>query len=354
MAIRKIDKSEIDLNKIYGTKNDASNGTNVKRAAERYWGDNLELEYVEGSDVAMVKQNGIGIAYININDIKNVDKSKSNMASKEFEKDITFDADDYIKSNKKDSAPFEKVDVSDRSEDYKDHSTSNPTRNNSFEKVDVTNRTENFRNEDVTRKPGTNEPTYSASAPSKSEKPRPSYYYNPENRLNDVSTRLPNELAYYSHGKCGQLARETLETLGVVKPGYKANGIDYAKNLAKHPEAAGSGFTIKGYDMNGNQSATFDKILAENNGELSNLVISFNSKGHYRNSGQYGHVITVTDIKDGKVYLMDTSDTRGGKWSKGTTPIVMDMDEFRSTYIDCGNSVNYMTHIAKIGGNYKA
>ena len=171
--------------------------------------------------------------------------------------------------------------------------------------------------------------------------------YDVNDRLMDVSERLPNSSDFYSSGRCGVLARETLETLGVVRPGYKANGVDYARNLANHPEAAMDGYTINGYNPNGNQSQVFDDIINENNGELSNLVISFNSAGHYRKSGQYGHVITITDIKDGKVYLMDTYDTRGGKWTRGTTPIEMGIDEFKTTYIGGGNSINYITHIKK-------
>ena len=170
---------------------------------------------------------------------------------------------------------------------------------------------------------------------------------NATQRLDSLSKSLPNSASFYAGGRCGVLARETLETLGVIEKGFRANGVDYARNLAHHPEAAKQGYTIKGYEVNGNKEEVFDSILKENNGNLSNLVISFNSKGHYRKSGQFGHVITVTDIKDNKVYLMDTYDTRNNRWKRGTTPMTMDLEEFKSTYLYSGNSINYITHIKK-------
>ena len=167
-------------------------------------------------------------------------------------------------------------------------------------------------------------------------------------RLNNLQNNLPHDLQYYSHGRCGQLSREVLESLNVIQPGTNANGISYARNLANHPELAKEGYTIKGYEVNNNQREVFNQILQENNNNTENIVISFNSAGHYRNSGEYGHVITVTNVIGDQVYLIDTSNTKGGKWTKQTTPMIMDINEFSDTYLCDQNSVNYITHIPRI------
>ena len=68
MSIRKIEKSEIDFSKIYGNQQNAmeQNGNTVK-AKEEYWGDTDDLYFDE--ETGMVSEGGVGLGYINKNDL---------------------------------------------------------------------------------------------------------------------------------------------------------------------------------------------------------------------------------------------------------------------------------------------
>ena len=73
MSIRKISKQEIDFNKIYGSVNDAKNQTgNTVKAMEQYWGDTGDLYYDE--ETGKVIEDGVGLGYINVNDLLSIDK----------------------------------------------------------------------------------------------------------------------------------------------------------------------------------------------------------------------------------------------------------------------------------------
>ena len=72
--IRRITKNEINLDRIYKSKFDAINMSNAFKANRSYWKDNLILEYNEGSNVGIIYQDSIAIAYINIKELVPMDK----------------------------------------------------------------------------------------------------------------------------------------------------------------------------------------------------------------------------------------------------------------------------------------
>ena len=63
MAIQKIQKEDIDFNKVYGTRADAENRQNNVKVNEVYWGDNGDLFYDD--ETGMVSENGVGLGFIN-------------------------------------------------------------------------------------------------------------------------------------------------------------------------------------------------------------------------------------------------------------------------------------------------
>ena len=143
-------------------------------------------------------------------------------------------------------------------------------------------------------------------------------------------------------GKCGLLARTILEKMGLVIPdATKSHGIGYAKNLDKGGKCL-QGYETVGRAVNGNASQVFDELAK--GGKFEALAISFNSSGHYRHSGEYGHVIVVTgyDPATKKVYLIDNYDL---KWKKGTAKLEYNLATFKEQYFGGGNVVNYMTAI---------
>ena len=147
----------------------------------------------------------------------------------------------------------------------------------------------------------------------------------------------------YSHGECGRLARAQLENMGlVVANTSNANGKDYARNLATNAVMA-NGHQAIGYPSSqGTQESIFDSIVANGGGYASNLVFSFSPAGHYDGSG-YGHVVVVSEVKNGRVYLIDNNNLT---WSnKGTQKLDISIEEFKQHYLREGNSVNYITQI---------
>ena len=96
--IRKIQKSEINLNRIYNNKYDADNMSNALRANVKYWGDDLTLETTDDPNVGIVYQNGIGIAYVNLNELTPIEQSFQANEQQEKEKEtLTFDSSEYFK-----------------------------------------------------------------------------------------------------------------------------------------------------------------------------------------------------------------------------------------------------------------
>ena len=68
MAIRKIEKSEIDFNKVYGTKASAmAQDNNTVKVRQEYWGDTGDLYFDD--ETGMVSEDGVGIGFINKNDL---------------------------------------------------------------------------------------------------------------------------------------------------------------------------------------------------------------------------------------------------------------------------------------------
>lgn len=76
MAIRKIDKNEIDFSKIYSTSSDAINhGDNTVKVHDIYWGDNGELTFDE--ETGLVSENGVGLGFINRDDLLAVNTTEN-------------------------------------------------------------------------------------------------------------------------------------------------------------------------------------------------------------------------------------------------------------------------------------
>ena len=166
---------------------------------------------------------------------------------------------------------------------------------------------------------------------------------NPEENQDELFDSLDG--VDYSNSQCGKLARIQLENMGLVAPDTaNAHGKNFAYNLANGSAVINDGYTAKGYPSNAStQEQVFDQIVSENGGHANNIVLSFNSKGHYRKSGEYGHVIVVSEVKDGRVYLIDNNNT---SWSnKETQTLDLSVEEFKQHYLREGNEVNYMTQI---------
>lgn len=145
------------------------------------------------------------------------------------------------------------------------------------------------------------------------------------------------------HGECGRLARVQLELLGLAKPETSNSaGISYAKNLYFNRDTIlEDGYAAIGRIRNEDPGKTFDELINTN---FKAVAISFNSKGHYSGSGEFGHVIVVSGYNrlTNKVYVIDNYDA---KWNKGTTPSEYDLKDFKEFYFGGGNSINYMTAI---------
>ena len=69
MAIQKINRDDIDFNKVYGTKYDAENQQNSIKVNEVYWGDNGDL-FVD-DETGLVTENGVALGYLGKDSITN-------------------------------------------------------------------------------------------------------------------------------------------------------------------------------------------------------------------------------------------------------------------------------------------
>lgn len=75
MAIKKIEKSQIDFSKIYSSQKSAqADDGNYVKAHEEYWGDTGDLYFDD--ETGMVSEDGIGIGFINKKDLLNITKAQ--------------------------------------------------------------------------------------------------------------------------------------------------------------------------------------------------------------------------------------------------------------------------------------
>ena len=148
----------------------------------------------------------------------------------------------------------------------------------------------------------------------------------------------------YEHN-CGYLVSDQLALLGLTdrdKTKY-GSGKYYAKALASNDSTI-DGHTAVGYESNSStQRQVFEDIIAENNGSLSNLVISFNKGGSF--SSDHGHVMLINKIEDGRVYFIDDWKKYRNNSIKGYDATSLTIDEFEEQYLKSSNNSNYMTHI---------
>ena len=90
MSIRKIQKSEIDFNKIHGTSASAmSKDDNTIKAIEKYWGDTGDLYFDD--ETGLITEDGVGLGFINAEDlipIENISEEKE-LTSVPQEKDYS-------------------------------------------------------------------------------------------------------------------------------------------------------------------------------------------------------------------------------------------------------------------------
>ena len=144
-------------------------------------------------------------------------------------------------------------------------------------------------------------------------------------------------------GKCGRQAHDILVNMGVLDPSFTSHGIGFARNLCANPDVLINGHSVVPHEVNGsNQSQTFDQIIESQGGSTGPIAISFDSKGHYDGSGAYGHVVVVTGVSNGTVYVIDSSD-KG--WNSGTTKQEYSIAEFKEHYFGAGTQANYMAEI---------
>lgn len=166
---------------------------------------------------------------------------------------------------------------------------------------------------------------------------------NYEDELRNTYSSILNK--DYKH-QCGVLTRNQLELQGIVYEGVTGiEGKRYASNLFENrQDFLKDGYYAIGYSCDSsNQKSVFDNLVNENNGNLSNLVISFNTGGSF--PSDFGHVMLVSKISDGNVYFMDNFDSGWGVKTKNLN--VMPIEQFRDNYLKDANNANFMTQIRK-------
>ena len=76
MSIRKIQKSEIDFNKVYGNQKSAmAQDNNTVKVKQEYWGDTGDLYFDD--ETGMVSEDGVGIGFINEKDLLPIEEIKT-------------------------------------------------------------------------------------------------------------------------------------------------------------------------------------------------------------------------------------------------------------------------------------
>ncbi|SFB82308.1 hypothetical protein [Butyrivibrio sp. YAB3001] len=134
-------------------------------------------------------------------------------------------------------------------------------------------------------------------------------------------------------GKCSSFTYRQLKDRGIIdnEPGVPL-GKDYYDVYSKMTETS-TGYSVEAI---GGKNALSELIENHNGENLSNIVVSFNKDGKIFNSDA-GHVLMISEIRDGYIYFMDSSDTYWGALSgnaakKEGEMIKLTLEEFYKTF----------------------
>ena len=165
---------------------------------------------------------------------------------------------------------------------------------------------------------------------------------NIQNRYNNI----PNKKNGNYSGFCGQLTCDQLAAQGLINDSDRHSyGKDQAAYIA-NKGTTGTGHRAVGYAMSSSTSTdgyrqncqVFEKMIADNNGNADNIVISFGAwDGH-----PYGHVCLVSKISNGYVYLIDN--TRYTSDGNNRVATKLSISEFEDKYFHSFPAC-YMTQI---------
>ena len=394
MAIQKISKEDIDFSKIYSTKYDADNEQNNVKVNEIYWGDNGDLFFDD--ETGMISENGVTLGFTNKDSIKSIEEvapktsryngsysddndimkqgvstqTSGNVngtlyaedadiagsdaapiegidtveeAANEVEEEVKIDESATTNESNGEIATVDEVDMEEIVPESEESSSDNQEET-PIEEIETTTDTENEENSEVIESEEDNlEPETDGSE----EKINSIENSNSSAKeINDEVFASLNGKDYSAKsnngtGRCGAQAHDVLVNMGVLNSDYKSNGITFAGGISDDNLTAGHSAVSHSVNSS-NQNQVFDQIVSSNGGSTGPVVISFNSEGHYRNSGPYGHVVVVTGIDNGNVYVIDSSNKN---WTSGTTREVYNIDEFKEHYFGDGTEANSMTEI---------
>lgn len=150
-------------------------------------------------------------------------------------------------------------------------------------------------------------------------------------RLIAISTRKTYD------GFCGAFVFQQLKDQGILNGGVPVYGKDYYSHFASQSKTS-TGYSIESYgEKNG-----LTNLLNANQGKiLRNIVVSFDPYGRIYPSGA-GHVMLITQIKDGKVYYMDNGSIYpDGTRHKEGVPACQSLEEFLRRYPNMNGVVHF-------------
>ena len=131
--------------------------------------------------------------------------------------------------------------------------------------------------------------------------------------LNSINARYNTLPRRPYNNLCGGLVCDQLVAQGLIgEDDFHSMGCEQARYFARNGKTS-KGYKVIGYPMNkNNDKAQFEKMIADNNGSVDNVVISlaaYSGVGdpEYHNRGAAGHVILISKIEGGNVYFIDNS-----------------------------------------------
>lgn len=136
---------------------------------------------------------------------------------------------------------------------------------------------------------------------------------------------------------CGAFVFQQLKDQGILDGGVPENGKDYYSHFAPQSKTS-TGYSIESY---GGKNGLTNLLNANQGKTLRNIVVSFDPYGRIYPSAA-GHVMLITQIKDGKVYYMDNGSTYpdGTKHKEGA-PVCQSVEEFLRRYPNMNGVVHF-------------
>ena len=177
-------------------------------------------------------------------------------------------------------------------------------------------------------------------------------YQTPEELMEEMSDRyqriLQNTKKKSFNGKCSAFVYQQLKDQGIFGPKDPgcAHGKDYyATWNKKKTTSTGAKVTTYGSDKN---STGLEKLIAASGGKpIKNVAVSFPAVYPYTNASNSvsGHVMLISEIRDGNVYFMESAD--GRLWFLDNTPykegqpMVLPVDKFLKQYPKMNGVVHF-------------